>query len=233
MQDGLSHFKLPIIERGLTSAEREVLIRQCDGADAPALRPRVRWSVFWITLAAIAIVVLRLTGVEAIAFVCPGMSLAFLMLGTWAGFLDYHSGRARALRKEAGSALECGRARVVRIASTRAILVKEAEDEGPTILFDIGGARTLVLRGQTWYGALDHDRWTCTVIDVVEVGDPPVFLGPFLYGDRLDTILRLDPCNPKHLDACLWIADWLEPSYATLQDRPFEAIWQQIDQMLA
>ena len=233
MEDSLSEFMLPIIARDLTSAEREVLIHQRDGANAPALRPRVRWSVVWITLAAIAVVVLRRTELEGVAFICPGFSLAFLMLGTWAGFLDHHSGRARRLRQEADSALKCGRARVVRIESNRAIVVKEAEDEGPTILLDIGGARTLALCGQGWYGALNDGHWPCTVIDVVEAVDPPVSLGPFSYGDRLDTILRLDPCDTKHEDACVWIADSLRSSYAALHDRPFEAIWQQVDDMLA
>jgi hypothetical protein len=233
MEDLLSRFNLPIIERELTSVEKEALIHMRDGADAPRLHSCIRWSVVWVTLVVISVVALRQIGFEASAFICPGLSLAVLLLITWAGFLDHHSSRARNMRKTADAALKGGKARVVRIESNRAILVKEVEDEGHTILLDIGSSATLVLCGQEWYGALNDGWWPSTTIEVVETTDPPMFLGPFSYGDPFDTLLRLDPCDPKHKDASAWITESLGDAYATLYDRPFDDICQQIESRLS
>jgi hypothetical protein len=181
--------------REMTAAERAPLRA---AMQPPARRPQPFVSrEGWLMTAAwlVVPVVLWLRGERSI-----GGYVGVLVLG--AGLAGYHlvsTARANARQRrnhavwttqqagELARVLEDGRAVVTRVRAATVVRIDPGEDEGTGYLFDLGGSRVLVMKGDDYFVDEDEDeaRWPNTDFEVVRAAADRRILDMRLHGAAL------------------------------------------------
>jgi hypothetical protein len=86
-----------------------------------------------------------------------------------------------------------GRVVVTRVEASGVVELLEAEDEGPTYFFAVGGGKILFLHGQHIVPARETDPWPSTGFEIVESKLHDEWLGIFPFGGRLDPVESIEP----------------------------------------
>lgn len=197
------------------NAQERTLLNESVRADPPVtLLGTVKWLLIWtigLTLCGGLLGLmfmsehLIVSGIVAVpvtlaAIICLGAII--MLIASYLRWSRYHRDFVRRDIPEIKTALDDGRVFVKRVVAEAVIEIIEFEDEGSGYIYDIGGGKTLYLKGQRFFPVHEEMAWPNSEFEIVRTVHRNIWVGIFCSGHELMPFRKLE--SSDCVDEFVW-----------------------------